>query len=302
MVKEKTVVFGKQAQLLGIISEPNLEARAEGLPGVLLWNAGLLHKVGPFRLFVDVARRLAALGFLVFRFDLSGKGDSETQKEGLPEKERILADIRGAIDFLAKGEALEKFVLIGSCSGADESFHVAVEDKRVDGLVLLDGFGYRTLGYYLHHYGPRLFRLDVWRKFFKRKMDAVFRAGGNNGGGKFERGRIFVREFPPRESIEAQLRQLTARQVHMLFVYSGGVDEYYNYRNQFRDMFWSLRSNGSIQVGYFKEADHTYGLLGVRAELITTICDWMVRNYTASQKSSVPRNIQKSSTGLRVLR
>ena len=240
MVKEKAVGFGNEARLVGIITEPDPEVQAKNPPGVLLWNAGLLHKVGPYRLFVDIARRLATLGFLAFRFDVSGKGDSETQRAGLLERERTLTDIRDAMDFLSKRKTVDKFVLLGSCSGADEAFPVAVVDKRVAGLVLLDGFGYRTLGYYLHHYGPRLFKLDVWLRFFKRDIDAALRAIQNDRGGNFQRGTIFVREFPPRGKIEAELKQLIARQVHLLFVYSGGVDEYYNYRNQFRDMFRSL--------------------------------------------------------------
>ena len=88
MAKEKVILFGNKARLVGISTEPNSKTHAKTLPGVLFWNAGLLPKVGPFRLFVDVARRLSELGFLSFRFDVSGKGDSKAEKEGQLERER----------------------------------------------------------------------------------------------------------------------------------------------------------------------------------------------------------------------
>ncbi|HEY5972738.1 MAG TPA: hypothetical protein VIT22_12400, partial [Pseudoxanthomonas sp.] len=44
---------------------------------VVLLNAGLIHRVGPFRLYVRLARELAESGFDVLRFDLPGIGDGQ---------------------------------------------------------------------------------------------------------------------------------------------------------------------------------------------------------------------------------
>ena len=156
-MKEKIVRFGKEGCCSGVMTEPNQKAQNNELPAVLLWNAGLLHRVGPYRLYVDLARKFADMGFLVLRFDLSGKGDSEARRENVSERERSTSDIKDAMDLLSKKNGVCKFVLLGLCSGADDAFPVGVQDSRVAGLVLLDGYGYRTLGYYLHHYGPRLF-------------------------------------------------------------------------------------------------------------------------------------------------
>ena len=52
--------------------------RAEaGQPWVVLLNAGIIHRIGPNRLYVQLARRLASRGHAVLRFDLAGIGDSE---------------------------------------------------------------------------------------------------------------------------------------------------------------------------------------------------------------------------------
>jgi len=33
------------------------------------------------------------------------------------------------------------------------------KDQRVAGIVLLDGYAYRTLGFYIHDYGPRTYSI-----------------------------------------------------------------------------------------------------------------------------------------------
>lgn len=97
-----------------------------------------------------------------------------------------------------------------------------------------------------------------------------------------ERGNIFLREFAPKGVNEGKLRRLLERQVNLLFVYSGGVETYYNYRNQFRDMFKNLDFQNRITVEYFPEADHTYPEVASRRILIRTVRDWMRGRYTAN--------------------
>ncbi len=285
MIKEEVVLFGNKAGLVGIITHPDSGVRAKNSPAVVFWNAGLLHRVGPFRLFVDLARRLSELGFLSLRFDVSGKGDSEAQKEGQLERERVLADIRSAIDFLSEKKGISNFVLVGSCSGADEAFPAAVLDKRVGGLVMLDAFGYRIWKYFLHYYGPRLLNLGVWRGYLDRQINRLRKALKGEDQGNFSGGIIFIREFPPKKKIENELNQLIARKVQMLFIYSGGVEEYYNYKNQFRDTFKSVEFNGRLQVEYLQEAEHTYPELDSRRQLINILCDWMVGHFLKNVKS-----------------
>ena len=61
MVRERGVVFG-DGRLLGVPTSPPDEARDR--PCVVILNAGVIHRVGPGRLSVDIARRAAAAGFL----------------------------------------------------------------------------------------------------------------------------------------------------------------------------------------------------------------------------------------------
>lgn len=277
---EKVFTFGSGNSLVGILTEPNSAQQMNGAPAVLLWNAGTLHRVGPYRLNVDTARKLASLGFLVFRFDISGKGDSNPSKDERSYDERSVGDVREAMNFLSSKKGVEKFVLIGFCSGADEAHPVALQDARVTGVAFLDGFGYRTLGYYLRYYSPRrVLRFSAWRNLLKRlHARALLTTGGNDDSEK--RVRIFEREFPPLKKISAELQQLAERGVNLLFVYSGGVKyAYFNHYGQFKTMFNAVDFQGKLRLEHFEESDHTYTRLSDRNKLLNCICEWMLDHF-----------------------
>ena len=286
---EKVYTFGNNS-LVGVLTESEANAHKNGTPAVLLWNAGLLHRVGPNRLYVDLARKLAFLGFVVFRFDLSGKGDSEIQKESLSEQKRTVNDIQEAMNFLLARKRVHEFVLIGLCSGADEAHSVAVVDSRVSGVIFLDAYGYRTLGFYAHHYGPRLFKLTVWKNFIKRHYSSIVSRACKGTDRSQEEKAIFEREFPPKKKVKSDMEALIKRGVDLMYIYSGGVKYgYYNYHGQFKDMFRGIGFNGKVQLECFDKADHTYTSLGARSKLITTVCDWMLHHYRGDNRgSSVP--------------
>ena len=73
-MKEHAIVFGREATSVGIVTEPAAKHTSPSLPAVVILNSGVIHRVGPNRIYVALARDLAALGFPVLRFDLSGIG------------------------------------------------------------------------------------------------------------------------------------------------------------------------------------------------------------------------------------
>jgi alpha-beta hydrolase superfamily lysophospholipase len=77
-MKEMAVRFGKFNSLIGVITEPDPPELGEN-PAIILSNAGLIHHIGPNRIYVKLARHLAENGYRVIRFDLSGVG-------GLPDR------------------------------------------------------------------------------------------------------------------------------------------------------------------------------------------------------------------------
>jgi hypothetical protein len=133
---ERVVYFGADDHLLGILSEP--DKLAPGVPGVVLLNAGLVHHVGPNRLYVNLARQLAARGMPSLRFDFSGMGDSRTSDTPQSLLPSMQQDTSTALDLLAMQCGSENFILVGHCSGAILASLVSQNDARVKAVALLN--------------------------------------------------------------------------------------------------------------------------------------------------------------------
>ena len=137
-MNEHAVLLGRSKTLVGIISEPADNVLIQDELAVILLNSGLIHRIGPHRLYVKIARALAALGFLTVRFDLSGVGDTPTRKDTLPLQEAMIQEPSEIMDDLARMKGAKRFVLMGICWGAYCSFKSASADPRVIGAVLIN--------------------------------------------------------------------------------------------------------------------------------------------------------------------
>ncbi|MEE4175218.1 MAG: alpha/beta fold hydrolase [Xanthomonadales bacterium] len=275
---------------MNIVDEPQQIGPGEGLSAMLtrpretdrsrpvfvLLNAGLLHRVGPFRLHVVLARRLARSGFPVLRIDLSGIG--YTPKRPGPQRvdsARKDADI--VFDWLRTSCGLERPVLLGSCSGADLAHRIAVADDRVKGAVFLDGYAYRNSRSTLSYYSARVHRPDMWRKW----IDTRLRKGEDpdDPEAEDEEADFWDSEFPPLEQFRTELAGLLARDMPLLYVYTGSVREY-TYEDQFFDVCPEAR-NGPVTVRYAPAADHTYRLERDRLRLLEAVATWATTAFPA---------------------
>ena len=279
-MKEKILRFGRTAPLIGVLTEPRATTSAAGLPAVVLLNSGILHRVGACRLHVGVARRLARDGFTVLRFDYSGIGDSEARRDDLAFEESALLETREAMDHLATTRGAKEFILMGLCSGADMAHEVARADKRVVGLVMLDGWAYRDIGYYLHHYGARALRLDVWRRWIVSKLAkargaarALKPAAQQLEGFTYEVPK-YVRHFPAPRRIAADLKDFVGRGISMYFIFSGGQPNEYNHAGQYRRKFWRVRFGDRLREEYLPDADHIFTGLAHQQFVMESVANW----------------------------
>lgn len=269
-MNERVVVFGPEGSLVGIITEPDT-VRRPSLPALLLLNAGMQPRVGPNRLHVKIARRLAQRGVVSLRFDFSGIGDSLRPRHGRPFCESAVIETREAMDFLAAEVQPTSFVLAGICSGADAAQRAAELEPRVSGTILIDGYTYPTARYYVHRYAlgalawrrwRNLLSRDhhVWRSLFRRKSSDEAEAD------------VGFFELPPREGAEASFRRLLDRGVNLCMIHT--VEGGYYYAGQFFDSFPSLRGRERISVHFIPEADHVFTALWSQDRLIDRIDEW----------------------------
>jgi pimeloyl-ACP methyl ester carboxylesterase len=264
---ERGFLFGKERNLYGVLTRPDGRPSGEEQPAVILLTVGLQHHVGPLRAWVTLARRLAQRGMVSLRFDMGGIGNSELGTRTGNEVDCAVAEIRAAMDLVQERTGVRRFVLVGLCAGADNAHPAALVDPRVAGMVMVDAYGYRTFGYHLRHYLPRLLKPRHWRRFLRRKIAAP---------NAYE----YVRDFPPRPRAEQELQQLVDRGVQMLFLYTVGVPHYFNHVHQFREMFPLLRPNGRIDVELDPLASHMYEFLADRERMFANITGWLAsRNW-----------------------
>ena len=67
--------------------------------------ARVVHRVGANRLSTSLSRQFAALGFSVFRFDITGIGDSVTSRveaENDPYPDEAQRDVEAALSYLSR--------------------------------------------------------------------------------------------------------------------------------------------------------------------------------------------------------
>lgn len=276
--------------MLGILTEPESGEWSSGLPAVILLNAGLMHHVGQNRLNVTLARRLARAGFLCFRFDFSGVGDSLPRTSSSAVRERNTEEILQAIDYLEKSRGIAAFVLVGLCTGADNAHRAAVADSRVTAIVMLDGYSYPTTGYFVRRFRKKLLRPSNWRNFAASWWNRL-RSRRQSSRRQSAESITYFWILPKKRQLEEDLRKLAGRKVRMLQIFSGG-NIAYNYAEQYQDCFRHIDFGRLLQVSYIAEADHTYSIRSDRDRMMSTIEKWLVAEFPAASKTS---NVQAAS-------
>lgn len=262
-------IFGDFDHLMGVVNQPAHASET----GVILLTAGMLHHVGPYRMYVNLARKLEQHGIPSLRFDLSGIGESLPVASAGTSLERAANETRQAMDFLESNYGVKRFVLFGLCSGADDGFNTALGEDRVDGVVLLDGCGYPTADFNKRrirsHYLPRLQSLSWWKKKTGHAHAAPSSLQIGND----------IREFPERDVAAKQLQQLVDRGTKLHFVYTGGVANYYNHESQFAEMFHDVEFRGQVTSRFFPEMDHVGILCEDRDKLVGEISSWVAQHF-----------------------
>ena len=167
-MKEKTVLLGESKNLVGVVTNPLPEFEGKDRPAIILLNSGFLHRVGPNRIYVKLARKLTEDGFAVLRFDLSGVGDSRVPNDGqtYDEGTRVIKDIRDVMDYLSETKGIGRFILMGLCSGGSNAFRAACHDERVVGVNLIEGFAFPSTGYFASAYRSSFLSLRSWWRLF----------------------------------------------------------------------------------------------------------------------------------------
>jgi pimeloyl-ACP methyl ester carboxylesterase len=268
---ESIVRFGPGENLLGIVT-PAAQT-VPGAPVCLLFNAGVVHRIGPHRLNVKLARALAARGFTAFRMDLSGLGDSPVSADAasVNSSDQAVADLRAAMDHLERTEGIRSFVLFGLCSGARHGYRLAQVDSRVAGLLMYDGYVYPTFKTHVYRRLKR-FRALPWSAVLRKPIDWIARREPAHQVSAVESDEPVQ---PSPEEFRATMDALVARGTAVYTLHSGSFVRYFNYAGQWRDKFRGAPFLQHSRHDYLPELDHTLSTVAAQRKLIATVGDWV---------------------------
>ncbi|MCC7441508.1 MAG: alpha/beta hydrolase [Bdellovibrionales bacterium] len=262
-MREEVVRIGEVSPMVGVLTLGSQSAQA---PCGIMFNAGVLHRVGPFRMWVDLARELATFKIPSLRFDLHGLGDSAMDAGESDATQRAVNDLSEALDWVEGRLGKRDFIVFGLCSGADQAHALARKDPRVRGIVFIDGFGYRTWKFRFHRILARVFSFrrlkQIVVRFLRREKNSVAAFANDD-----------VRPFPKLEEAQNDILSFLEQGRRLFYIFTAGVPEYYEYRGQFWDMYPKLRRSRFVNTeqliySYYEKSDHTFALVREREDVI----------------------------------
>lgn len=288
-IAEEIVNFGVLSPLTGVVTLPAKQDAHPSRTAVIVLNAGTTHRVGPNRLHVGIARRLAGTGMPVLRFDHSGIGDSVVRQDGRPLTESVPLETKEAMDCLEQCYGIRQFILTGLCSGAATAFVVARKDPRVIGALMINATSH------FHSDHPELletaynrslarhawrialmssYRLKNWHKVLTGQL-SIRRIGANLLGG-------WAHPFSSRPQAAApptgkgpnprlDIEELVKRGVKLLHVYAEGDEGLDYFRLMLGRDLKPLTRNRTMEVRILIGVNHLFTQRWAQAALFEIV-------------------------------
>ena len=233
---------------VGILCEPAGDTEREDLCLVLL-NAGPQRRIGPNRMWVELARRWAARGVTSLRVDLAGIGDAGGDGTRFDDVRtfydpRYVDQARTTIEALAARGAGPRFVVAGLCVGGWWALEALLGDRRVTaavgvntGAVTYDGGWGRTV-FEATVLWRKALRPSTWRRVLRGQTS--FRVHVRTlrrlllGAASASLRRLRRRAAAPApaagpaaaDPVDAVLDELTARQGRLDLIFAGAEPLY----------------------------------------------------------------------------
>jgi pimeloyl-ACP methyl ester carboxylesterase len=261
--------FGAGERLLGIVTLP-AQRRADA-PACLFMNAGVVHRIGPHRINVKLARALAEIGIASIRIDLSGLGDSPPAPGAVHSGEQTVLDLQDAMTHLEQTLGIRRFIVFGLCSGSVHAYWLAQKDERVVGVTMFDSYVFPTLKTHLLRRWSRLRTLS-WSELARKPLDWLRRPSQVEQSGETSQDQHMG--LPSRAQFAHAMNALTARGVSVYLYYSASFLEKFNYHGQMRDNFGNAPFMSRIRYDYETDVDHTVTSQYAQRKVVASIVDW----------------------------
>lgn len=279
---ERIFHWGSEGQIVAIWTPPATPAKTTVL---VLLNAGVIHHIGAHRLHVKLARALAGLGYGSLRFDFSGSGDSGLPAGVFNFQQQAQRDLQDVLQGLASELNVDRFALLGICSGAAHAQASAVGDARVKGVFLVDGFMYPSWrGRWA--FARRMAQTYGHATFFKRLARLALKRLRRSFDARAERQALFVEDSTPTRSVHdfaADMQVLSDRDVGVTLMFTGSVLEHFGHARQLRDVFPGQAWLEHVRCIFEPSVDHTLTLRAAQMQLLEHVVHWLASLPDADQ-------------------
>lgn len=283
MIQEEAIVFGKKSNLLGVMTKaPDTRYRF----AAIFLNAGLIHHVGPQRMYVNMARELARMGVHSFRFDFSGIGDSLPSDEALSYEEMSVHEVKMAMEHLKRVLNIDRFLLIGLCSGAEIAFKTAMDNDGVTGCVLingiyLEGHEYRNIideafrKNKIRYYIKNVFKLKKWIRFFSGKSKGAIGSILKKGS-KASQAKSIDKPIPVNyDGIRVRHELVAEKGVNVIYIFSEGSVAWDIYNLHLKSILNKNSSWKNYRIRSLQKTDHTFTSVKSQSELKQCIVEFI---------------------------
>jgi pimeloyl-ACP methyl ester carboxylesterase len=305
-IRERVVWIGDARNLFGIFSEPEGPSR-DDTPLILLVNAGSVHHVGLNRLYVLVARQLAAQGFRTLRMDLGGLGDSfaaNPMRANDPFAASAFGDIEATLEQLQEHLGVKRVVLMGLCSGAYMAFHGAAQLANP---ILVESVLINPLTFYwregmtleaapeaglkiFHYYMRAALKPSKWLKFlsgtaktglcgairilanrWRLRKDPTNQRPACGGDGKLG--------HPVMEDLPADFERIVTAGRRVTCFFAKSDPGYSIMMFHARRKVNELCRTGKLKLFFIEDADHTFSRRVPRRTVVQKIADHLRQRY-----------------------
>lgn len=304
-VREEAIRFGSGSGYFGILTEPADASLAKGKPLFIFSNTAANYRIGPNRMYVEMARKMAALGLPSFRIDVSGIGDSviwEDEWPNHPYSEQLIDDIRAVIQHFKSKGRFDRFGVAGLCSGAFVAYHAALADPAIVSVALinLQIFAWEE-GMSLEvnplanrdateYYKRRFFAKEAWLKLLQGGVDPRHALSAVQGR-VVDMARATFAKVKAKIPIDASrgsaiaraFDAMTKRGVDVLIVFAGNDPGIDNLNEKVGTSMQSLLKRSNFKIETIDGPDHSFTPLWAQAELDRVLVGHLTRTFGDSK-------------------
>jgi pimeloyl-ACP methyl ester carboxylesterase len=281
-LEERPVYFSAGGEdLFGIITEPTTTPNGVGL---VLLSGGAVPAASRNRVWVRVARQVAALGYHTLRFDYHGVGESTGVCDQYRLDRPFVDDVLGAVRCLEE-HGVEEVILVGECFGARTALASVAQISNLRGIAVLaappidaEMGTERIQKTSMSTYAQKTFRLRTVRDLFKpsRRREFARIARAKLQGMRSDRGTLVGADQRVSPLFAGPLAALSERGTPVLLVYGTEDREYAYFREDRDELAHILDAPGStIDERVLPGEIHGLARLSVQDDVTDLIEKWL---------------------------